>query len=100
MDPSWDSKRRHMFLNTVDNPKIFLQNDHHRSLKTKILSLYGGDSWEEICNLEKTRIKIERRVADLKFLKECRDPGRLPFHEIDHYLWSLFLLKILHSKLS
>ena len=64
MDPRWDSKHRHMFLNTVDNPRSSLRNDNHRSLKTKILSLHGGDSWEEICYLERTRMKIERRAAE------------------------------------
>ena len=48
------------------------------SLKTKIVSLHGGDSWDEICFLEKTRMKTEKRAADLKFLKECRDNNLIP----------------------
>ena len=63
MDPRWDSKRRQVFLDTVENPGSSSKYDNHRNLKTKILSMHGGDSWEEICYLERTRMKIERRAV-------------------------------------
>ena len=78
MDPRWDSKRRQMFRDTVDNPASSSLNNNHRNLKTKILSPHEGDAWEEICYLKKTRMKIERKAADLKFLKQCRDNNLIP----------------------
>ena len=47
----------------VNDPKI----DNHRSLKSKILSLHGGDVWSEILLLERFRVRIARRAADFSF---------------------------------
>jgi hypothetical protein len=38
---------------------------HHINLNTIIASLYKGETWKKICLMEKLRIKINRRVADL-----------------------------------
>jgi len=35
--------------------------------KKKITSLYGGDTWKDICLLKILRINVERRNADLQF---------------------------------
>jgi len=71
MDPRWGSKRRQNEVKTVDNPEHEATENSHRGLKSNITSLYGGETWKEICLLEILRIKIERRVADLEFLKQC-----------------------------
>jgi len=73
MDPLWGLKRWQSELITVDNPDHDSSKIFHRSLKSNITSLYGGETWKEICLLETLRIKIERRIADLEFLKQCRN---------------------------
>jgi hypothetical protein len=51
--------------NTVDHPNSTSQKPLHRNLQTKIVTLYGGDTWKEIRDLEKIRVKIQRKEADL-----------------------------------
>lgn len=60
---------------------------HHINLQSSIVTLYGRDIWTKIRNLEKTRIKIQRREADLSFLKQCRHSNYIPaFARIKHKL--------------
>jgi hypothetical protein len=54
------------------------ENPNHRNLINQIISLYGRETLDEIRVLEKLRVKIKRRVADLEFLKKCRDENVLP----------------------
>ena len=63
MDPSWDLKRWHKNVHTVDSPVTDSKDTNHRSLKSRILSLYGGDVWSEILLLERFRVRIARRAA-------------------------------------
>ena len=87
MDPSWDLKRWHKNVHTVDSPVTDSKDANHRSLKSKILSLYGGDAWSEILLLERFRMRIARRAADLHFLKNCRDNNLIPpFAQVKHRL--------------
>ena len=51
--------------NTVDFPNSISQKPLHRNPQTKIVTLYGGDTWKEIRDLEKTRVKIQRKEVDL-----------------------------------
>jgi hypothetical protein len=47
--------------------------------------MYGRETLDEIRVLEKLRVKIKRRLADLEFLKKCRDENVLPkFAQIQH----------------
>ena len=62
-----DSKRR-LKMTTVDIPSLTSEKLHHRNLQSIIVTLYRRDTWTEIRNLEKTRIKIQRRETDLAFL--------------------------------
>jgi hypothetical protein len=39
--------------------------------KTEVSSLYGRETWNNFRLLENLRIKINRRVVDLVFLKQC-----------------------------
>ena len=60
------SKRRQIIMkNTMDYPNSVSQKPLHRNLQTKIVTLYGGDTWKEIRDLEKIRVKIQRKEADL-----------------------------------
>ena len=54
--------------NTVDFPNSISQKPLHRNLQTKIVTLYGGDAWKEIRDLEKTRVKIQRKESDLSLI--------------------------------
>lgn len=54
------------------------QDTHYRNLQTPSTTLYGRQVWIEIRNLEKITVKIERRAADLDFLKHCRDFNLIP----------------------
>lgn len=91
MDPRWGSKRRQTELETVDNLEHEATNNSHRGLKTNITSLYGGETWKEICILEMLRIKIERRAADLQFLKQCRNKRIIPhFAKVNHRLFNQY----------
>jgi len=65
MDPHWGLKCRKNEHNIVDNPDHATPKSYHRSLKSKITSLYGGDTWKEIYLLKIIRIKTERRITDL-----------------------------------
>jgi len=67
MDSLLGLKHRHNEHNTVHNLDHATPENYHRSLKSNITSLYGGDTWKEICLLEIIRIKTERRTADLQF---------------------------------
>jgi len=71
----------------MDSPVPDSKDTNHRSLKSKILSLYGGDTWSEILSLESFRVRITRRAADLHFLKNCRDNNLIPpFAQVKHRL--------------
>jgi hypothetical protein len=84
MDPDLDLKRRQSIDNTVAFP-IKTENPNHNNLTHQIISLYGRETLDEIRVLEKLRVKIKRRVADLEFLKKCRDENVLPkFAQIQH----------------
>lgn len=70
----------------MENPNSS-QKPHHSNLQSKIVTLHGGDTWKEIRNLERTRVKIQRKEADLHFLKQCRDSNLTPtFACIKHRL--------------
>ena len=85
MDPSWDLKRWQKMVLTVDSPVTKSKIINHRGLKSRIISLYGGDTWSEINLLEKTRANIARRATDLHFLKSCHDNNIIPpFAQINH----------------
>ena len=78
MDPLWGLKRRQNEHQIVANPDHATAKNDHRSLKANITTLYGGETWKEICLLESLRIKIERRTADLQyvgFFIKIRDLG-------------------------
>jgi len=93
-------KRRLNEQKTVDNPDHTTSKNFHRSLKSNITSLYGGETWKEICLLEILRIKIERRTADLQFLKQCRNNKIIPhFAKVNHRLFNHYNNKAF-SKLS
>jgi len=95
MDSLWGLKRRHNELETVGNPDHDSTKNFHRSLKSNITSLYGGETWKEICLLEILRIKIERRAADLQFLKQCRNKKIIPpFAKINHRLFNHYNNKL------
>jgi hypothetical protein len=61
----------------VANP-INTENRNHINLINQIISLYGRETLDKIRVLEKLRVKIKRRMADLEFLKKCRDENVLP----------------------
>ena len=76
-------------ITTADYPKNSCETPHHRNLKTVISSLYGRETWNNFRLLEKLRIKIVRRAADLDFLKKCRDNNIIPiFALISHKIRS------------
>ena len=61
-----DPKRRRQAINsTVVLPTNSKQISHHRNLNEQITSLYGGEILDEVRKLEKIRVKIKRRAADL-----------------------------------
>jgi hypothetical protein len=66
MGPDMDSKRRPPIINIVDplNPP---NNPSHINLTVQIHSLYGRETLDEIRLMEKLRVKIQRRVADLEY---------------------------------
>ena len=66
MDPLWGLKRQLNEHQTVDNLDHTTAKNYHRSLKSNITSLYGGETRKEICLLEILRIKIEKGTADLQ----------------------------------
>ena len=51
MDPLWGLKCRQSEHDTVDNPNHATPKNYHRNLKSNNTSLYGGDTWKEICLL-------------------------------------------------
>ena len=53
--------------------KPYINTPHRRILQIEIATMYGRDIAKETRRLELTRIKIQRRDADLDFLKRCRD---------------------------
>jgi len=57
----------------VDNPNSSSTKDNDRILKSNIISLYRVVAWKEICLLEKSRIKIERRESNFQIINDCRD---------------------------
>jgi len=76
---------------TLDSLVTKSKDINHKCLKSIIISPYGGDTWSEIILLEKNRVKIERRAADLQFLKNCRDNNLIsPFTQINHRLHNKF----------
>jgi len=58
-------------MNTVDYPNSISQKPLHRNLQSRIVTLYGGDTWKEIRNLKKTRVKRQRKESDLYFPPNC-----------------------------
>ena len=66
MDPDMDSKRRLGLFDTVVSPITLPITYHHRNLATEITSLHGRDIWQKFRLLERLRIKIKLRAADLK----------------------------------
>jgi len=40
------------------------QKPHHRNMKNTIVTMYGGETWKEVHDLENTRVKIQRRESD------------------------------------
>ena len=59
-------KEAGLTMKTLDIPTFASENMHHIKLQSIISTLYGRDTWIEIRNLEKIRIKIQRREARLK----------------------------------
>jgi hypothetical protein len=54
---------------------------------TQILSLHGRDALDGFRLLEKLKIKMAHRLADIEFLKQCRDEDIiLKFVAINHHL--------------
>jgi len=65
----------------------FSKTPLHRNLKTMITSLYGGETRKKLYLMEKLRIKTNRRVFYLNFLKWCMDNSLIPiFSSIKHCL--------------
>ena len=61
--------------------------DNCESLNHLILSLYGEDTLKETRRFERARIKLKKHLADLTFLKRCRDHRILPkFTAFKHHL--------------
>jgi hypothetical protein len=58
-------RRRQTIIRTVVPPAISEQCSHHRNLNEQITSRYGGEILDEVRKLEKLRVKIKRRAADL-----------------------------------
>ena len=102
MDPIWDSKHWYKNSLTVDSSIKDSKSTNHRSLKSNILSLYGGDTWSEILALESVRVRIKRRASDLHFLKNCRDNNLIPpFAQVKHRLHNKYNSKaFLHLSFS
>lgn len=76
-------------MRSVEIPNMHPETNHHRNLATEITSLYGREVWQYIRLLEKLRVKIQRRAADLTFLKDCRDMKLTPtFAVINHCMRS------------
>ena len=69
MDPVVDPKRRQTLKSTVTVvlPTCSEQISHHRNLIDQIMSLHGRETLDEVRELEKLRVKIRRRAADLEF---------------------------------
>ena len=84
MDPDMDSKLRICHFDTVVSPITSPSTYHHRNLATEITSLHGRDIWQKFRLLERLRIKIKMRAADLNFLKQCRDKKIPPGPSIYH----------------
>ena len=60
-------------MTTVVSPEKPYNNlPHRRNLQTEIATLYGRDIAKETRRLEATRIKIQRRAADLDFVFNSR----------------------------
>lgn len=99
MDPVMDPKRRRLdVINTVVLPTISEHFSHHRNLNEQITSLYGREILDEFRKLEKLRVKIKRRAADLDFLKQCRDSSVLPsFACIQHQIRSRWNKSAFHA---
>ena len=68
MDPIWGSKRWCKNSLTVDSPIKDSKSTNHRSLKSNILSRYGGDTWSEILALKSVRVRIKRRASPHEYL--------------------------------
>jgi hypothetical protein len=89
MDPVVDLKHQRKIDNIVVLSNSEKQNSHHKNLNYQITSLYGREILDETRVLEKLRVKIKRRAADLDFLKRCRDNNVLPkFTCIEHKIKS------------
>ena len=52
-----------------------------------IQSLHGKDALDNLKSFEKLRVKMVRKIANLKFLKNCRDNHIIPkFAVVKHAL--------------
>jgi len=71
-------------------PKEHIQHSRHgKSLKSRILHLYGEDTAIHIRCLEKLRIKKTALLSSLTFLLRCRDHNTIPrFLQIHHHIRS------------
>jgi hypothetical protein len=84
MDPDLDLKCQQPIIN-IANYSINFENNHHENINSQIISLYIREILDEIQVLEKLRVKIQRRVENLEFLKACKDKNILPkFACINH----------------
>jgi len=45
----------------MEYPNTEPQKPHHRNLQKTIVTLYGGETWKELRDLERARVKIQRK---------------------------------------
>ena len=64
-----DSKRQQDENDTMEYLDPESQRPHHKNLQTIIVTLHGGETQKEVHDLEKMRVKIQRRESHLSFLK-------------------------------
>jgi len=70
---------------TVGSLVTKLEDINHIYLKSRIISLCGGDTWSEIILLEKFRVKIVRRVAHLIFSLQTIKRYLIPSFKLFYY---------------
>jgi hypothetical protein len=58
-----DLKCRQTNVYIVVSLNISENNSHHRNIINQITSMYGRKIMDEICDMEKLRVKIKRRLA-------------------------------------
>ena len=75
-----ESKRRLKMSTAEFLEKPYSNISHRRNLQNEIATLYGRDIAKEARRLEMTRIKIQRRAADLDFiLQSCSLPIQIDY---------------------